>query len=286
MKIHLCSEVVRDLDFASQCRFARETGYDGLEIAPFTLSPEPQLLPPGEIASLRSIADSEGVAIAGLHWLMGAPDGLSITSTEDSVASFTRDTGLRLVELCAGFGGAYLVHGSPLQRPLDPGREDENRERAVAYFAAMGSAADAAGVTYIVEPLSREDTPFINTVDEALAIIEDAGGRGLATMVDCFAAASNGEAVPDLLRHWIAESVVRHVHFNDVTRRGPGEGPTDFAAILKALADAGYEGTTAVEPFIYTPDGPSCAARAIGYLRGLIDGATRDRLISGPSGRI
>jgi hypothetical protein len=25
----------------------------------------------------------------------------------------------------------------------------------------------------------------------------------------------------------------------------------------------------AVEPFVYEPDGPSCAARAIGYLRGL-----------------
>jgi len=31
----------------------------------------------------------------------------------------------------------------------------------------------------------------------------------------------------------------------------------------------GYDGTVAVEPFEYIPDGPGAAARAIGYLRGI-----------------
>ena len=30
-----------------------------------------------------------------------------------------------------------------------------------------------------------------------------------------------------------------------------------------------YQGIVAVEPFDYVPDGPGCAARAIGYLRGI-----------------
>jgi hypothetical protein len=29
----------------------------------------------------------------------------------------------------------------------------------------------------------------------------------------------------------------------------------------------------AVEPFVYEPDGPTCAARAIGYLQGLLEAA-------------
>ena len=34
----------------------------------------------------------------------------------------------------------------------------------------------------------------------------------------------------------------------------------------------GYRGTVAIEPFDYVPDGPSAAAFAIGYLRGLQEG--------------
>jgi hypothetical protein len=29
----------------------------------------------------------------------------------------------------------------------------------------------------------------------------------------------------------------------------------------------------AIEPFVYRPDGPSCAARSIGYIRGLLEAA-------------
>ena len=47
MRIALCNEVIRELPFERQCAFARAVGYDGLEIAPFTLSPEPHALPAG-----------------------------------------------------------------------------------------------------------------------------------------------------------------------------------------------------------------------------------------------
>jgi sugar phosphate isomerase/epimerase len=137
------------------------------------------------------------------------------------------------------------------------------------YFAAVASSAEDAGVTYLIEPLSRADTGFVNTVEDALAIVEEIGSTVLATMVDCYAAASNGEDIPALLRRWIPAGAVKHIHFNDIDKRGPGEGTTNFAAILDALEQLDYSGGSAVEPFVYLPDGPACAARAIGYLRGL-----------------
>jgi hypothetical protein len=33
----------------------------------------------------------------------------------------------------------------------------------------------------------------------------------------------------------------------------------------------GYEGWIAMEPFQYKPDGAACAARAIGYVQGLME---------------
>ena len=88
-------------------------------------------------------------------------------------------------------------------------------------------------------------------------------------MVDCAAAArAETQAIPDLLRHWLPTGLIAHIHLNDPNRRGPGEGDLVFAPILQALQAGAYPGMAAVEPFVYEPDGPACAARAIGYVRG------------------
>lgn len=271
ISINLCNEVIRALDFPRQCAFARAIGYDGLEVAPFTLGPAPQELTQSAIREYRVIAEGEGIGIAGLHWLLAAPEGLSITSSDDEVWQQTIAVGRSLVTLCAELGGRYLVHGSPGQRHLEPGRETDGRVRAIAYFAAMAEAAREADVAYLIEPLSRKDTAFVNSMEDALSITAAVGSPALGAMVDCYAAATNGEDIVALLRRWLPQGVVGHVHFNDSNRRGPGEGDLPFSAIVDALEEFGYSGAIGIEPFVYEPDGMACAARAIGYVRGLLE---------------
>lgn len=277
--LSLCNEVIRTLEFPRQCAFAHAVGYDGLEIAPFTLFDPPDFAP-ARVAGIRASAANEGVAIAGLHWLLAAPPDLSITSTDPAVAARTLDFGRRLVALCADLGGTYLVHGSPNQRRLEPGREAESRSRALTYFAAVAEAASEAGVLYLIEPLAPSDSDFINSVEEAGAIVDAIGLPGLGTMLDCAAAARAGLDVAGRLGHYVAAGRIRHIHFNDPNGRGPGEGELAFRPILRALTDAGYRGTAAVEPFVYMPDGPAAAARAAGYLRALMERpAARQRIV-------
>ena len=38
MRLALCNEVIREMDLSRQAAFAAALGYDGLEIAPFTLA--------------------------------------------------------------------------------------------------------------------------------------------------------------------------------------------------------------------------------------------------------
>jgi D-psicose/D-tagatose/L-ribulose 3-epimerase len=38
MRIALCNEVIAPMPFPQQCEYAAKLGYDGLEIAPYTLS--------------------------------------------------------------------------------------------------------------------------------------------------------------------------------------------------------------------------------------------------------
>jgi D-psicose/D-tagatose/L-ribulose 3-epimerase len=270
MYISLCNEVVAELPFERQCELAAQQGYDGIELAPFTLGEEPHRLPAAERERLRRVAEQAGVPIRSMHYLMRAPQGLSITSLDGTQRQRSVAVMRALCEMASDLGARVLVHGSPDQRRLTPGSEAECRKHGVDSFSDVAAAAAASGVVYCIEPLSRDQTAFVNTVAEAAEIVRTIGSPAVRTMIDCSSAArTESESLPELLRRWMPTGIVAHVHFNDPNRRGPGDGTLDFAPILRELRESGYRGNAAVEPFVYEPDGPTCAARAINYLRGL-----------------
>lgn len=272
MRIALCNEVLAPWPFARQCEWAAALGYEGLELAPFTLGDDAWKLPAAERAALRRAASDAGIAISGLHWLLRQPEGLSITSPDATVRARTLDVLRGLIDLCADLGGAVLVHGSPAQRRLPAGDEAAARERATEAFATVASHAQAAGVVYCIEPLAPPEADFLHTVAEAAATVQAIDQPALRTMLDCCAAA-RAEAAPvhEVLARCLPTGLLAHVQVNDPNLRGPGQGALGFADILRALRRHGYAGWIAVEPFDYHPDGPACAARAIGYLNGLLE---------------
>ena len=273
MKFSLCNEVLAPLPFTEQCRAAAALGYMGLEVAPYTVCDDSAAMTDGQARDLARIAADHGLVVTGLHWLLVKPAGLSITSLDAAVHARTIAFMRRLTELCAAMGGAYLVHGSPKQRTIADGQtRDDALERATVAFAAAGEAARAAGVTYCIEPLSADQTPLVNTVAEAAAIVQAVGNPHLRTMIDTSSAGlAEAEPVEALIRRWMPTGLIAHVQVNDPNRRGPGQGEMKFGPILRALGETGYAGVVAAEPFDYVPDGMGSAARAIGYLRGLLE---------------
>jgi sugar phosphate isomerase/epimerase len=279
MRLALCNEVVRELPFERQCALAADLGYHGLEIAPFTLGEAAYRMPSAERARLRRACADAGIAVSGLHWLLVAPPGLSITTSDSAVWDRTVDVMRRLVGLCADLGGTYLVHGSPEQRRLD--EDPAAAGRGEEAWAAVASESQAAGVTYCIEPLAPALTPFVTTVAEAAAIVGRVNSPALKTMIDTSAAAG-GEAEPvsAVFERWLPSGHIAHVHFNDRNRRGPGQGEDAFGPVLASLERHAYGGWIGIEPFEYIPDGPTCAARSIGYVQGLIEalsGSASDR---------
>ena len=178
-----------------------------------------------------------------------------------------------LVELCADLGGKVLVHGSPLQRKISPDdNPDEAWKRALDCFSEVAELTAQAGLIYCIEPLAPQDTSFVNTVEQAVRMVKALGNPAFRTMIDCFAAShSETQSIPDLIRQWVPTGFLSHIHFNDKNRRGPGQGETRFSPILAALREMEYRGMIGVEPFDYYPDGPTCAAQAIGRIRGILE---------------
>lgn len=278
LPIALCNEVLQPMPFAQQCAVAAALGYDGLEVAPFTLTDDPMALTDAQAIALARVAQDHGLVISGLHWLLVAPAGMSIVSADDALRQRTSAVMERLVELCALMGGKYLVHGSPKQRsvPADTPREAA-LARAQACLARAARQAEACGVFYCIEPLSTRETDLINTVAEAVALVQAICSPAFKTMIDCSAAGQvEAESVAALMTRWMPTGHIAHVQLNDPNRRGPGQGEMAFAPILRTLqglrAQGHYQGIVAVEPFDYQPDGMGSAAHAIGYLKGLLQG--------------
>ncbi|MEO7127796.1 MAG: sugar phosphate isomerase/epimerase family protein [Rhodoferax sp.] len=276
MRIALCNEVLRPLPFEHQCRLAADLGYQSLEVAPFTLSDDPLQISDTEAKKYARIAHDHGLTISGLHWLLVAPAGLSIVSADTKQRERTIHVMERLVELCALLGGHYLVHGSPKQRSTPPGSNaDEVWGRARDCWTRAAQRAQACQVVYCVEPLSTRETDFINTVEDAVRMVTEIGSTGLKTMIDCSAAGqTERESVAELIERWVPTGHIAHVQLNDPNRRGPGQGAMRFGPILRSLLamqrQGHYSGIVAVEPFDFVPDGPGCAAYAIGFLRGIL----------------
>jgi sugar phosphate isomerase/epimerase len=273
MRIALCNEVIAPMPFPQQCEYAAKLGYDGLEIAPYTLSDEPHRMGAAQLAAARSAAQDAGIVVTGLHWLLVKPAGLSISTRDEAVRKKTIDVMHTLIDQCAELGGKYLVHGSPHQRRIDPG---ETRAAAMARardsFAAVAEHAAKAGVVYCIEPLSSEQTPLINTLEEAAHMVDEIASPSVRSMLDCSSAGRmEKEPLQALVDRWLPKGVIAHVQVNDRNRRGPGQGEQRFAPLLASLRRHRYAGDIAVEPFDYVPDGPAAAARAIGYVRGLIE---------------
>jgi D-psicose/D-tagatose/L-ribulose 3-epimerase len=272
MRIAICNELFQGWPIEKVFDYAAQLGYDGVEIAPFTLGDSVTKISPARRKAIRRAAENSGVEIVGLHWLLVKPQGLYINHPDAKIRLRTQEYIEALIHFCADLGGKVLVHGSPHQRTVQKGwKFDESWERAKETFEGCLETARKRKVTYCIEPLTRKDTNFINNVEEASRLVREIRHPNFKTMLDCRSAAAEEKSITKSLIRGLDSRMIRHVHVNDASGRGPGFGKTRFAPILKTLVKKGYRGYISVEVFTFDPDPQTIASRSIGYLKGILE---------------
>src|SRR5467141_2187222 len=121
MRYAICNETFEGWEHARICRTVAELGYTGLEMAPFTLAPRITDVTLAQRQKLRAEAESAGVQIIGLHWLLAKTEGLQLTSPDAAVRQRTADYIVELAKACRDMGGDLMVFGSPVQRKIPAG---------------------------------------------------------------------------------------------------------------------------------------------------------------------
>jgi sugar phosphate isomerase/epimerase len=266
MRYAICNETFEDWDHARVCRRVAELGYQGLEIAPFTLARSIEDVSAERRRELRHQAEEHGLTILGLHWLLAKTEGLQLTAADTTVRQKTADYLAALARCCADLGGNVLVFGSPAQRRIPAGA---TREQAVEYavdtFRRAQNAIADSGVKLCLEPLAPAEADFITTCAEAVEILDRLAHPNFVLHLDVKAMSSEETSIPDLIRRHAGRT--GHFHANDANRRGPGFGAVDFVPIFRALRDGGYAGWVSVEVFDYTPDAETIARESLLYMR-------------------
>jgi sugar phosphate isomerase/epimerase len=266
MRFAICNETFEGWEHDRICRYVAGLGYHGLELAPFTLAPLITDVSPEQRRLLRRQAEDSGLALLGLHWLLARTQGLQLTSAEASVRRRTAEYLVALARCCHDLGGSILVFGSPAQRRIPAGATlEQATDFAIDTLRQAAPGLADTGVTLCLEPLSPPDADFMNTADQALAILDRLDHPNFSLHLDVKAMSTEDQATVELIRKHGKRT--RHFHANDPNRRGPGFGTTDFVPLLRALRESGYDGWVSVEVFDYSPDPETIARESLRYLR-------------------
>jgi sugar phosphate isomerase/epimerase len=266
MRYAICNETFEGWDHERVCRFVAGLGYQGLELAPFTLAPRITDVSAARRRELRRQAEEHGLTILGLHWLLAKTEGLHLTSADAGVREKTARYLVELARCCAELGGNILVFGSPAQRRIPAGATRAGAaENALDTLRRARAGIAGAGVKLCLEPLSPPEADFLNTAAEAVELLDQLNDPCFALQLDVKAMSTDEAPAPDLIRRHAART--GHFHANDPNRRGPGFGATDFVPIFRALRDSGYKGWVSVEVFDYSPDPETIARESLRYVR-------------------
>ena len=253
MRYAACNELVHDRPFAEACALIARNGYQGIELAPYSLADDPLRIPPAQTRELcRTIRDA-GLDCVGLHWLLKAPPGLHITTPDIGVRRRSWDAIRSLVDFCHGVGGSLMVLGSGKQR----GTQGISRDAATAILrdelAGLAPHLEQSGVTVLLEPLQIRITDVLNTMCEARAIIDSIGSPRIAGMLDFHNSQDESESWELLIA--THGDIIRHIHLNEVDGHHPSlvgrpdRARSAYAAAFRELTETGYGGWISLETF-------------------------------------
>ena len=129
--------------------------------------------------------------------------------------------------------------------------DDEERRATIARLVAtlrpLAEDAASRGIVLAMEPLNRFETSLINTVDQALEVVEAVDSAGLGIALDTFHMSIEEKDPAMAIRK--AGSRLAHVQASGSDRGAPGNDHLDWRSIAAAIAEVGYTAPICIESF-------------------------------------
>lgn len=220
-----------------------ETGFDGVELS--ILDPKKHQGAEKKISEYGLEVPALSTGLNYLHYK------LSLTSPDPTLREKAVERLTEIAELGHRLGGAGVIIGLMRGRLENGVKPQDAYNLLVENLKKVCRNAAEYGVDIFFEPLNRYETQIINTVSEGLKLLEDINEENLYLLLDTFHMNIEEKVIEDSIR--MANGKIGHFHVADSNRLAPGMGHIDFASILHALKDAGYNKYLSAE-IIVKPD--------------------------------
>jgi D-psicose/D-tagatose/L-ribulose 3-epimerase len=197
---------------------------------------------------IRDALDDAGLACGSVCGAFGPDRDLRGTPEQQQTSL---DYQMRMMDQMAVLGATVLA--GPLYsavgraEPTDPKAYKQQWKTVVKHLKALSKYAEKRGLTLAIEPLNRFETDFINTADQALAMIDDVGSPALGVHLDTFHMNIEEKFLGKVIRK--VGRRLKHFHACGSDRGTPGGDHTDWASIAAALKAARYNGDVVIESF-------------------------------------
>ena len=145
--------------------------------------------------------------------------------------------------------GATVVLGSGASRRIPAGVDRDAGERRFA--DSVRTARDLAaehGLEVLLEPLHQGETDLVNTLEQAVDLLDAHELSGMRVVADLFHVMLEGESFETVRR---LAPRVGHIHVADTDRRPPGQGDWPLGEFLTALRDGGCDAHVSIECFTW-----------------------------------
>jgi len=265
----MCNESMAKLSWPKQCRIISDAGYEGVEIAAFTLVKEGvQEIDPAGRKEMVSVMKDVGLECVGLHWLLAPPPkGLHFTTPDAAVRRKTVAYFHELIDFCGDLDGSYMIFGSPKQRNTRGIKVEKAKKNFAEGLAAVADHAQRRGVKILIEPLGKRTTDVVNTMAEASELVRQVDHPAVQGMFDFNNTPNEAEPFNVLIRKHFKR--IHHVHVQEQGGKhlGTGNAVNDYVKAFQTLKDLGYEKWISLEVFDFSPGGETIAEESMAVLK-------------------
>jgi D-psicose/D-tagatose/L-ribulose 3-epimerase len=184
----------------------------------------------------KKILDDHGIRVSGICGMVSPESEFS--SNMPHVVQRAIDYFRRQVEMCAEFGGSYVLFG-----PAAVGRprkyDDSEFYRAVEAMQLIGEDFLKNDVRAGIEPIRVDETSHTHTFAEAKKLIDAVGHPGIRYIAGDLYHMLHGEHhIPTVIVEY--GDMLTNLHMADTNRRALGTGFLDLDMVLMSLYVAGY----------------------------------------------
>jgi len=278
MKFAICNEIfwTEDKDkwtVRRQFEAAKQMGFDGIEISPFTLNFDARQITDKQKQEVVDCSAEFGVEVAGIHWLLSNTEGYHVTDPDPEVRERTAAYMEDLVRLGVELGGSMMVVGSPVQRAV---KEGVSYEQAWGWFSdcmrRCGEVALDADFKVSIEPLAvATQNNFILRAMEARKMAAEINLPTVGVILDTYSGSQEETDLPaEIIR---TKEYLYHYHCNDLNKRAPGWGDTDFVPIMKSLLEIDYQRFCSIEVFDFELDAYEHCEKGLATLKAALEQA-------------